>query len=102
MDQIIVVSRRKGGTKAPPGYSIVRVDRTSPLGNPFVMRNEAERDSVCDRYHQHFAHSLVHSVFMDELRERVQRGEKLALECWCAPKRCHADTIKLELMRFAR
>lgn len=28
----------------------VRVDRTSPLGNPFYMTNESQRHEVCLKY----------------------------------------------------
>ena len=31
-----------------------RVDRTSPVGNPFYMRDESMRDEVCDRYKNYF------------------------------------------------
>lgn len=30
------------------------IDRRSPLGNPFHMQNESQRDFVCDRYEQYF------------------------------------------------
>jgi hypothetical protein len=77
----------------------VWVERThgSPLQNWFYMHNESERDKVCDQY-------------LAELRIRYKRGgaEKnelirlatiyketnhLILICWCAPKRCHAQSI---------
>jgi hypothetical protein len=32
----------------------IRCDRSSFLGNPFEMRTEAERDSVCDAYDEYF------------------------------------------------
>jgi len=32
----------------------VKVDRSSPLGNPFHMRSEAERDAVCEKYERDF------------------------------------------------
>ena len=28
----------------------IKVDRTSPLGNPFFMNGEDKRDEVCDKY----------------------------------------------------
>lgn len=31
----------------------IRVDRVSILGNPFKMKNESERDDVCDSYKQY-------------------------------------------------
>lgn len=35
-----------------------RVDRTSPVGNPFYMRDESMRDEVCDRYENYFYEQL--------------------------------------------
>jgi hypothetical protein len=28
-----------------------------------------------------------------ELTRRLGAGERLCLECWCAPRRCHAEVI---------
>lgn len=86
----------------------VRVDRTSVLGNPFYMRSENYRDEVCDKYESYFNDMLKRSkhsgssnvkakVFVQELRRLYKIARtygKLELFCWCAPKRCHAETIK--------
>ena len=89
----------------------VRVDRASVLGNPFLMRDEHERNSVCDEYYRYFQGivtnnwSILHDyavssaereTFMQELRRLYRLAKKhgrLELFCWCAPKRCHAETI---------
>ena len=83
----------------------VRVDRTSVLGNPFYMASEAERDAVCDKYEVYFKNkiSLEDNAFMAELRRLyriAKRYGKLELFCWCAPKRCHAETIKKFLEKY--
>ena len=31
-----------------------KVDRTSPVGNPFYMASETKRDEVCDKYQRYF------------------------------------------------
>lgn len=101
---VLVVSRRAGGTRAPAQYHLVRVDRASPLGNPFPMLSESDRDSVCDRYAVWFEQQLaagnpsVTAAFKN-LMALHRRGEPLALECWCAPKRCHADTLREAILR---
>lgn len=98
----------------------VRVDRTSILGNPFKMNGEcnSQREYVCDLYHVYFE-ALVNNdkkwldaslitqefreSFMTELRRlykiHKQYGQ-LNLYCWCAPKRCHAETIKAFLDKY--
>lgn len=98
----------------------VAVDRTSVLGNPFRMRNtsDAERDIVCGKYEIYFNAIVNNDVktyhdfgvfdaqreaFMNELRRlyRIYRKYgKLNLFCWCAPKRCHAETIKKFLEKY--
>ena len=70
---------------APKGA--VYVGRPSKWGNPFTMTGEGDRDSVCDKYEQWIAtrHDLIKDA-KEELRGRD-------LVCFCAPKRCHADTL---------
>lgn len=77
----------------------VRVDRVSILGNPFYMKNEFERNRVCEQYEAYF-HEKMQRTDTDfyrevmRLHEILQQYGKLELYCWCAPKRCHAETIK--------
>ncbi len=40
-----------------------KVDRTSPIGNPFYMRSEAERDKVCDEYQLYFDKQIMHEIY---------------------------------------
>lgn len=75
----------------------VRVDRKSPLGNPFFMKYESERDLVCEKYKEWFHEELFDSVIQAELAilyDLLVKYGKLNLFCWCFPKRCHAETIK--------
>ena len=66
----------------------VRVDRQTDWGNQFKMgkRYDGTRDEVCEKY---AAWLLQQRHLLDELSSL--RGR--ALGCWCAPKRCHADTL---------
>lgn len=77
----------------------VRVDRTSLLGNPFHMADESQRDKVCDKYEAYFnwIMQMKSSAFYKEVERLLfllKKHGKLELFCWCAPKRCHAETIK--------
>ena len=67
------------------------------LGNPFPMNGEATRDAVCDKYESWIEKGLAmdHHVVIRRITQRVHEGKSVALYCWCAPKRCHCDTIKL-------
>lgn len=84
----------------------VYVGRPSPLGNPFAMRSEAQRAEVCEKYATWFAHKVAINDprVMNELRRlyRLAQQGDLTLGCYCAPKRCHAETIKNFLDQFER
>jgi hypothetical protein len=82
----------------------VKVDRSSILGNPYLMLNESERESVCAKYEKWFL-DIVTSETTNEkrkefkaelqrLRTIYKKYGKLNLFCWCAPKKCHAETIR--------
>lgn len=81
----------------------VRVDRSSVLGNPFYMANETQRDTVCDKYAVYFermeSFDKDFKAELDRLYSILKEFGKLELFCWCAPKRCHAETIKEYLER---
>lgn len=76
------------------------IGRGSPLGNPFKMQNqsEAERNRVCDLYHDWFYERVQSGdpKIITELRRlfKIARDGNLNLGCFCAPRRCHGDTIK--------
>ena len=75
------------------------IDRRSPVGNPFPMKKEAQRDIVCDAYEEHFArmvklgnHEFV--GYLTTMSKALAIHGKVRLFCWCAPKRCHGEMIK--------
>ena len=75
-----------------------RVDRATVLGNPFRMASEADRDTVCDRYSsycwQAYNSNPEYRLAINALVRKHQLGHDIALGCWCAPKRCHAESIR--------
>ena len=97
-----MVSKRAGGTQAAPGETVIDLDRTHPvLGNTFFLRDpndDAERERVIAQYGQKLDADLKRagpmSLEIDSLAQRVLRGERLALRCWCAPKHCHVDLVR--------
>jgi hypothetical protein len=76
----------------------IRVDRKTALGNPFVMETEEDRDRVCREYESWLKSAIAVRVpaVVDALNAiyRAARKGPVELGCWCAPRRCHADTIK--------
>ncbi len=96
------------GFQLKQGEVLIKVDRTSVLGNPFYMKDETQRNDVCDRYVTYFNTILEdrkakeNQVFLEELRRiyTIAKVQDVALGCWCAPKRCHAETIQKFLTPF--
>lgn len=84
--------------KSVVGELLIKVDRSSVLGNPYFMSDESKRDEVCDKYEVYFKDKI--KDYGSEFRLEMIRIYKLSLEtnialgCWCFPKRCHAEVIK--------
>jgi hypothetical protein len=93
--------------KLNEGEVLVKIDRSSALGNPFYMSNESQRDLVCDKYETYFdtiTSNYLNSAskisdkdmrFMKEIARimHIAKTKDVALACWCFPKRCHGITI---------
>jgi len=67
----------------------IYVGRPSVFGNPFAMREhtKANRDKVCDAFENMCS---LNPKFRERIKQEL-RGKDLV--CWCAPARCHADTL---------
>ena len=93
---IRIVSKR-ALSDALPGVKRVYVGRPSPLGNPFPLKREAERDQVVLQYRRWLSDRFLDESGAQRMElERlyaIAQEQPLELVCWCAPKRCHADVI---------
>jgi len=90
------------------GLGGVYVGRPTPLGNPFRLEKEDQREEVVARYALWLEEQLQREnrrvvQAMGELYRRLKRRGALTLLCFCAPKRCHAEVIaeRLRLMAEA-
>ncbi|MGI6545505.1 MAG: DUF4326 domain-containing protein [Fastidiosipilaceae bacterium] len=99
MSNIRVINLRNYQLKE--NEALIKVDRSSILGNPYIMTSEHMRDAVCDHYQKHFDSMLLqddHKVikFKKELDRiaNLSKSQNIALACWCYPKRCHAQIIQ--------
>lgn len=85
----------------------IRVDQATVLGNPFVISTTQDRDRVCDLYEEHLnqqfriAGSPVNKA-INELVTRYDNEGTLTLGCWCAPERCHAESIRSLIYALSR
>ena len=84
-----------------PGEVLIKVDRSSPVGNKFHMKNESMRDEVCDKYKTYFRCRIQEDTLFTRYLNNicdVLMASDVALGCWCAPKRCHAETIVMYVL----
>lgn len=96
----IQVLNRRTLSDPLPGVVRVYVGRPSPLGNPFPLQRESGRQAVVDAYR---------GWLRDQWRTRgparaelerlcaLARSGPLELVCFCAPKLCHADVIRVAI-----
>lgn len=77
--------------------------RGSALGNPFKMENESMRDEVCEQYEKYFYETLIHKEDsikqLNFIEDKLKNNLEVNLGCFCAPKRCHCDTIKNYILK---
>jgi hypothetical protein len=68
------------------------------LGNPYWMNDESKRDEVCDKFKLYLkkefekGNSKVHKRAYELVA--IAKKQDLELACFCAPKRCHTESIK--------
>lgn len=82
----------------------------SPLGNPFVIGKDGNREQVIEKYR-----AWLKEIVRDGLKgksspawiellkivERVKKGEDVVLGCWCNPLPCHAEVIRNAVLFLA-
>lgn len=77
-----VLNKRTAGVPSGAIY----VGRPSKWGNPFAMKNEADRERVVQQFRQWVCDQPALMIALPELRSHD-------LVCWCAPLLCHADVL---------
>ena len=70
---------------------MIRVDRRTPWGNPFVVGRDGSRARVVELYRR----DLWRRIRSGEMPlERLASIAHMPLCCWCWPKRpCHAEVL---------
>ncbi len=64
----------------------IRIDRTTPFGNPFIIDRNHSRIQVVDMFREWI-------TLKPELVEQLRELDPKRLVCWCAPKVCHGDVL---------
>jgi hypothetical protein len=66
------------------------IDRGTQWGNPFVVGEDGDRDTVCDSFEVYFNLKPSLQVKIPSLAGKV-------LGCWCFPSRCHGNHLVEQL-----
>jgi len=69
---------------------IVRIDRSSPFGNPFRIGKDGDRKECIDKYRIAFNLLIKKS---ESFKQQVLNLKGKKLGCWCKPSPCHGDVI---------
>lgn len=93
--QITVLNKRTLSDPLP-GTTRVYVGRPSPLGNPYAIGRDGDRDTVVAKYRRWLHANLETREVRLALHDLLASARQGALElvCWCAPQACHADVIR--------
>jgi hypothetical protein len=101
---VAVLNRRSPSLSDPlPGVHRVYIGRPTILGNPFPLKREEDRDLVCNRYMVWLKRSYKSNpAVARELHRLVElsRSGPLELVCYCAPLRCHGDSVREAILRL--
>lgn len=93
------------GTPPAPGAIRVYVGRGSPLGNPFTHKDGTKaptkvgsRAEAVQAYAAYLKEKLAQKderirKALNEIALAAMRGQRVELECYCAPHACHADVL---------
>ena len=85
-----------------------RIDRNSPIGNPFNINQERNRKKVII-YFERFLKNVLKNpkdkeskpiiAYLNQIRNSLKKHGKVRLFCWCSPLPCHGDVIKKYLKK---
>ena len=79
----------------------------SPVGNPFVVGKDGDRDACCDAYEKYVNSGQIwveNKEFVEWINERIweyQQRKDIELVCGCKPQRCHGDTLRKLIIELA-
>lgn len=80
-DNAVYIGRANAKLKLP----------NSGWGNPFVLKNESEREAVVETYRQWLDKQVsTGAITVEKLLTLAGKD----LVCFCAPKACHGDVLK--------
>lgn len=72
------------------------IGRTSPLGNPYVIGKDGNREEVIEKYRRYLWHSIQHLTRAGKyiLELAACPDDDIVLGCHCKPLPCHGDVVR--------
>ena len=64
----------------------VLIDRSTILGNPFIIGRDGTREEVIEKYRSYVP-------TQPRLMARLRHLKDKTLGCWCKPNACHGDVL---------
>jgi hypothetical protein len=107
--RVRVVNKGPGSTvTASTDEVVIHADRTNPiLGNRHYLANKMDpfaRRRVIEAHQKDLEADLMASgpisAALEAIAARVAAGENVALACWCAPARCHAENYIQPILKM--
>lgn len=78
----------------------IRIDRSTPFGNPFILGVDGNREEVCEKHEQWLKQwiesrkEIIINGFSNKwVVEHLSQLKDKILGCWCKSLRCHGDTL---------
>lgn len=71
----------------------VAIDRSSHYGNPFILGQDGDRQTVCESYEKHYLPNKP------SIERRLHELAGKVLCCHCHPKQCHGDSLIKRLIK---
>jgi hypothetical protein len=84
----------------PQSYWSIEVMRSNVLGNPYVLKDESQRDSCIEKYGQYLWNEMQNpkSTVLKTLKRAAHTANNIAIVCDCAPKHCDGDVVKSAIL----
>ena len=102
MKEIQVLSMRgKDGARPDPRKGLVRIDRQTPYGNPFVMKDESQRADVIRHHAAWLMKQIAQGKAPYDHASMKDLAAASAFLCWCHPRRCHGDALAEAALKAA-
>lgn len=96
--------------RAAKGERVIMMDRTHPsMGNRHVMKTQSrlERDRVIEAHKADLDADIarkgpMYQTMMAIAFDIVDKKEKVALQCYCAPAPCHLDLVATHIATMVK